>query len=165
MWKSKVVLIDCVSLLMHTPRPYLYNSTLISLQLFKPTLISLQLHLWLTWTLSHDLYLFDLLTQSYSDFNSTWSPPQLGFQLNQICHPWTLLGSDLVYLGLDSPLLELKVLIPLWTRTPFQFGLVSSIFFLSSPRQLTRVTFSLSAYSIGLLESRSNSLPELHLSA
>jgi hypothetical protein len=31
--------------LAHTPWPYLYNSTLISLQLFKPTPISLQLDL------------------------------------------------------------------------------------------------------------------------
>jgi hypothetical protein len=45
--------------------------------------------------------------------------------MNQIPRPWTLLGSDLVYPGLDSPLLELKVLIPLWTQTPFQFRLVS----------------------------------------
>jgi hypothetical protein len=71
MRKSKVVLIDCVSPLVHTPRPYLYNSTLISLQLFKPTPISLELNLWLTWTISHDLYLFELLTSSYSDSNST----------------------------------------------------------------------------------------------
>jgi hypothetical protein len=68
--------------------------------------------------------------------------------LNQIPHPWTLLGSDLVYPILDSPLLELKVLIPFWTWTPFQLGLVSSIFFFSSPGQLTRVTFTLSAYPI-----------------
>jgi hypothetical protein len=45
--------------------------------------------------------------------------------MNRIPHPWTLLGSDLVYPGLDSPLLELKVLIPIWTRTPIQFRLVS----------------------------------------
>jgi hypothetical protein len=61
MQKSKAVLIDCVSPLVHTPRPYLYNSTLISLQLFTLTPISLQLDLRLTWTLSHDLYLFELL--------------------------------------------------------------------------------------------------------
>jgi hypothetical protein len=59
-----------------------------------------------------------------------------------------LLGSDLVYPDLDSSLLKLKVLIPLWTQTPFQFGLVSSISFLSSPGQLIRVTFTLSAYPI-----------------
>jgi hypothetical protein len=35
--------------------------------------------------------------------------------LNRIPHPWTLLGSDLVYPGLDSSLLKLKVLIPPWT--------------------------------------------------
>jgi hypothetical protein len=148
--------------LVHTHQPYLYNSTLISLQLFKPTPISLQLDLWLTWTLSHDLYLFELLTWSYSDSNSTWSPPQLGFQLNQIPHPWTLLGSDLVYSGLDSSLLKLKVLIPPWSQTPFQFRLVSLIFFLSSSRQLTRAAFTLSAYPISLPESHPNSLPKLH---
>jgi hypothetical protein len=59
---------------------------------------------------------------------------------------WTLLGSDLVYPGLDSYLLGLKVLIPPWTQTPFQFRFVSSIFFLSSRGQLTRVTFTSSAY-------------------
>jgi hypothetical protein len=42
MQKSKVVLIDCVPLT-HTSQPYLYNSTLISLQSFQLTLISLQL--------------------------------------------------------------------------------------------------------------------------
>jgi hypothetical protein len=93
-----------------------------------------------------DLYLFKLLTWFYSASNPTWSPPQHNFQLNRILHPWTLLGSDLVYPGLDSPLFKLKVSIPHWTRTPFQFGLVSSIFFLSSPRQLTLVTFTLSTY-------------------
>jgi hypothetical protein len=66
--------------------------------------------------------------------------------LNRIPHPWTLLGSDLDYLGLDSSLLEHKVLIPLWTRTLFQFRLIYSIFSLSSPGQLTQVTFTLSAY-------------------
>jgi hypothetical protein len=81
--------------------------------------------------------------------------------LNQIPHPWTLIGSDLVYSSLDSPLLELKILIPLWTWTPSQFGLVSSIFFLSSPGQLTRVTFTLSAYPIDLPKSHPNSLPKL----
>jgi hypothetical protein len=140
-------LITCCPLA-HTTRPYLYNSTLISLQLFNLTPISLQLDLWLILTLSHDLYLFELLTWSYSDSNSTWSPPQLIFQLNWIPHPWTLLGSVLAHSGLDSSLLELKVLIPLWTRTPSQFGLVSSIFFLNSSGQLTQVTFTLSAYLI-----------------
>jgi hypothetical protein len=71
MQKSKGVLIDCVSLLARTPQPYLYNLTRISLQLFKLTPISLQVDLGLTWTLSHDLYLFGLLTSSYSDSNST----------------------------------------------------------------------------------------------
>jgi hypothetical protein len=71
-----------------------------------------------------DLYLFELITWSYSDSNSTWSPPQLGFQLNQIPHPWTLLGSDVAYPSLDSSLLELKVLIHFSTWTPSQFGLV-----------------------------------------
>jgi hypothetical protein len=66
--------------------------------------------------------------------------------LNQIPYPWTLLGSNSAHLGLQSSLLELKVLIPFWTRTPSQFGLASSIFFLSSPGQLTRVTFTLLAY-------------------
>jgi hypothetical protein len=87
--KRSVWLITCY-LLAHTPQPYLYNSTLISLQLFKLTPISLQLDLWLIWILSYDLYLFGLLTWSYSNSNSTWSPPQLGFQLNWIPHPWTL---------------------------------------------------------------------------
>lgn len=145
--KRRIWLITCC-LLAPTPRPYLYNSTLISSQLFKPTSISLQLDLWLIWTLSHDLYLFELLIWSYLDSNSTWSPPQLGFQLNRILYPCTLLGSDLTHPGLDSSLHELKVLIPLWTRTPSQFELVSSIFFLSSPGQLTRVTFTLLAYPI-----------------
>jgi hypothetical protein len=48
--------------------------------------------------------------------------------------------------SLDSSFLKLKVLIPLWTQTPSQFGLVSSIFFLNSFGQLTRVTITLSAY-------------------
>jgi hypothetical protein len=139
-------LITCCPLA-HIPRPYLYNPTLISLQLFKSTPISLQLNLWL---LSHDLYLFELLTWSYSDSNSTWSRPQLGFQLNRIPYHWTLLGSDFAYSGLDSFLFELKVLIPLWTRTPSQFGLVFSIFFLSSLVLLTWITFTLSVYPISL---------------
>jgi hypothetical protein len=100
------------------------------------------------WILSHNHYLFELLTWSYSDSNSTWSPPQLNFQLNRIPHPWTLLGSVMAHLGLGSTLLELKVLIQLWTQTPSQFELVSSIFFLNSFGQLTRVTFTLSAYPI-----------------
>jgi hypothetical protein len=133
--KGRIWLITCCPLA-HTPQPYLYNSTL----------ISLQLDLWLIWTLSHNLCLFELLTWSYSDHNSTWSPPQQGFQLNRIPYPWTLLGLDLAYPGLDTFLLKLKALIPLWTWTPSQFRLVSSIFSLSSPRQLTRVTFTLSAY-------------------
>jgi hypothetical protein len=37
-------------------------------------------------------------------------------------------------------------MIPLWTQNPLQFGPASSIFFLSLLRQLTRVTFTLSAY-------------------
>jgi hypothetical protein len=78
-----------------------------------------------------------------SNSNSTWSPPQLGFQLKRIPYPWTHLGSNLAHPSLDSSLLELKALIPLWPWTPSQFGLVSSIFFLSSPGQLTRVTFTL----------------------
>jgi hypothetical protein len=41
-------------------------------------------------------------------------------------------------IGLDSALLRLKVLTPLWTWTPLQFGPASSIFFLSLPIQLTR---------------------------
>jgi hypothetical protein len=57
MWERSIVLIGLLPLA-HTHWPYLYNSTLISLQLFKPTHISLQLDLWLTWTLPHDLYLF-----------------------------------------------------------------------------------------------------------
>jgi hypothetical protein len=48
--------------------------------------------------------------------------------------------------GLDSSLLELKVLIPLWTRIASEFGLVSSIFFLNSSGQLTWVTSTVSAY-------------------
>jgi hypothetical protein len=81
--------------------------------------------------------------------------------LNQIPYPWTLLGSDIPHPGLDSSLLELKVLIPFWTRTSSQFRLVSSIF-LSSPEQLTRVAFILLAYPTGLLESCLNSLSNLH---
>jgi hypothetical protein len=57
------------------------------------------------------------------------SPPQLGSLLNQIPHPWTFLYSDLTYSGLDSALPRLKVLAPLWTRTPLQFGPTSLIFF------------------------------------
>jgi hypothetical protein len=141
-------MIDYLLPLAHTLWPYLYNPTLISLQRFKLTPISLQLDLQLTWILSLDLYLFGLLTWSYSDSNSTWSPPQLSFQLNRIPHLWTLLGSNLAYLGLDSSLPELKVLISPWTWTPFQFKLVSSISFLSSPGHLTQVTSTLSAYPI-----------------
>jgi hypothetical protein len=128
--KRMIWLITCCPLA-HTPRPYLYNSTLIPLQLFKLTPISLQLDLWLIWTLSHNLYLFEPLTWSYSDSNSTWSPPQLGFQLNQIPYPWTLLGLDIAYPSIDPSLLELRVLIPFWTQTPSQFRLVSSIISLS----------------------------------
>jgi hypothetical protein len=58
--------------------------------------------------------------------------------LNRIPHPWTFLCSDLIYSGLDSALLRLKVLTPFWTLTPLQFGPNSSIFFLSLPIQLTR---------------------------
>jgi hypothetical protein len=68
--------------------------------------------------------------------------------LNRIPYPWTLLGSKLAHPGLDPSLLKLKILMPLWTKTPSQFGMVSSIFFLSSPGQLTLVTFTLSAYPI-----------------
>jgi hypothetical protein len=71
------------------------------------------------------------------DSTSTWSPPQFSILLNQIPHPWTFLCSYLIYSDLDSALLRRKVLTPLWTRTPFQFGPASSIFFLSLPRQLT----------------------------
>jgi hypothetical protein len=145
--KRSVWLITCCPLAL-TTQPYLYNSTLFSLQRFKPTPISLQLDLWLIWTLSHNLYLFELITLSYSDSNSTWSPPQPNFQLNGIPHPWTLLGSILAYPILDSSLLELKVLIPLWIQTPSQFELVFSIFFLNSSGQLTWITFTLSAYPI-----------------
>jgi hypothetical protein len=66
--------------------------------------------------------------------------------LNRIPHPWTLLGSDLVYTGLDSSSLGLKVLTALCTQTPLQFRPAFSIFFLSLPGQLTQVTFTLSAY-------------------
>jgi hypothetical protein len=110
--KRSVWLITCC-LLAHTTQPYLYNLTLISLQLFKLTPMSLQLDLWLIWSVSHDLYLFELLTWSYLDSNSTWSHPQLDFQLNQIPYSWTLLSSDLAHPDLDSSLLELKILIPL----------------------------------------------------
>jgi hypothetical protein len=110
-------------------------------------------------------FYFDLLTWSYSESSLTWSSPQLRFLLNRIPHPWTFLGSDLIYPGLDSTLLRLKVLIPLWTRTPLQFGPSFSIFFLSLPGQLTRVTFTLSAYPIGLPESRPDSLPDPHPNA
>jgi hypothetical protein len=73
---------------------------------------------------------------------------QLSFQLKRIPHPWTLLGSALAYPNLDSSLLDLNVLIPLWTQTSSQFGLVSSILFLNSSGQLTQVTFTLSPYPI-----------------
>jgi hypothetical protein len=56
-------------------------------------------------------------------------------------------------------------LTPLWTRTTLQFGSASSIFFLRLPRQLTQVTFTLSAYPIGLPKSRSDSLPNPHPTA
>jgi hypothetical protein len=69
----------------------------------------------------------------------------------------------LVYPSIDSPLFELKVFIPLWTQTQFQFRLVSSIFFLGSPELLTRVTFTLLAYLSP--ESCPNSLSKLHPSA
>jgi hypothetical protein len=59
-----------------------------------------------------------------------------------------LLRSVLAFPGLDSSLLELKVLIPLWTRTPSQFRHVPSIFYLNSSGQHTQVTFTLSAYPI-----------------
>jgi hypothetical protein len=156
--KSKVVLIDCLIFSEYTSALFIeFDSYLFTT--LETDSYSLQLHLWLTWTLSHDLYLFELLTWSYLDSNSTWFPPQLGFQLNWIPHPWTLLGLFLVYPGLDSSLLELKVLILPFTWTPFQFGLVSSIFFLSSPKQLTRVTFTLSAYPI-LPDRLTRILPE-----
>jgi hypothetical protein len=118
----------------------------------------------------HGLYLmifiyFELLTWSYSNSSTTWSPPQLDFLLNWIPHPWTFLGSDLIYPGLDSALFGLKVLIPLSTQTPLQFRPASSIFFLSLPRQLTRVTFTLSAYLIDLPESCPDSLPDPYLNA
>jgi hypothetical protein len=56
-------------------------------------------------------------------------------------------------------------MIPLWTQTALQFKSASSIFFLSLPEQLTRVTFTLSAYPIGLPESRLDSLPDPHPNA
>jgi hypothetical protein len=68
------------------------------------------------------------------------------FPLNWISYPWTLLGSDLAHPGLEPSSLELKVLIPLWTRTLSQFWLVSSIFFLGLVGQLTQLTFTQSAY-------------------
>jgi hypothetical protein len=43
MQKSKVVMIDCLLPLAHSPWVYIHNSTPIFLQLFKPTSISLQL--------------------------------------------------------------------------------------------------------------------------
>jgi hypothetical protein len=52
MQKSKVVLIDCLSPLAHTLWLYLYNPTLISLQLFKLTFIPLQLNFMITKILS-----------------------------------------------------------------------------------------------------------------
>jgi hypothetical protein len=118
----------------------------------------------------HGLYLmifiyFELLTWSYSDSSSTWSPPQLGFLLNRIPHPWTFLGSDLIYPSHDSTLNGLKVLIPLWTWTPLQFGHVSSIFFLTLLGQLTRVIFTLSTYPIDLPKSCPDSLPDPHTNA
>jgi hypothetical protein len=73
--------IHCVSLGAYTLALFIQLDSYL-LQLYKLTPIFLQLDLWLTWTLSHDLYLFELLTWSYSDSNSTWSPPQLSFQWN-----------------------------------------------------------------------------------
>jgi hypothetical protein len=52
MQRSKVVLIDCLLPLVHTLWPYLYNPTLISLQLFKMTPIFLQLDFLITKALS-----------------------------------------------------------------------------------------------------------------
>jgi hypothetical protein len=45
MRERSIVLIDLLPSLAHTPWPYLYNLTLISLQLFKLTPISLHLYL------------------------------------------------------------------------------------------------------------------------
>jgi hypothetical protein len=53
----------------------------------------------------------------------------------------------------------------LWTHTPLQFGPTSSIFYLSLPEQLTWVTFTLSAYQIGLPESCPDSLLDPHPNA
>jgi hypothetical protein len=85
--------------------------------------------------------------------------------LNQIPYPSTLLGSDLAHPSPDSSLLKLKVLIPFWTWTPSQFGLVSSTFLLSSRGQLNRLTFTLSAYPIDLPESHPSGLSDHHPSA
>jgi hypothetical protein len=84
-----------------------------------------------------------------SELGLTRTPIQLDLLPNSV-FSWTeflILGPVLAYPSLDSSLLELKVLIPLWTRTPSQLGHVSSIFFLNSSGQLCWVTFNLSAYS------------------
>jgi hypothetical protein len=71
------------------------------------------------------------------------SPTQFSVESNS---SWTLPGSDLFYLGLDSSLLRLKVLIPPWTQTPFQFGFV----FLNLLLEFTRTTYPGNLYPIGL---------------
>jgi hypothetical protein len=103
---------------------------------------------------------FELLTWSYSDSSSTWYPPQLNFLLNRIPHPWTFLCSDLIYSDLDSALLRLKVLTPLWTRTPLHVGPASSIFFLSLLGQLTRSSLEC---LIRALSDRSNVYSALYV--
>jgi hypothetical protein len=60
-----------------------------------------------TWTPSHDLYLLRLLTRSYSDSKSTYSPPQLGLQFEPNSSSLDpLLGLDLAYPGLDFMAME-----------------------------------------------------------
>jgi hypothetical protein len=153
--KISVWLITCCSLA-HTTRPNLYNSTLVSLQLFKPTPTSLQLDFLFIWTLSHGLYLLELLAWSYSDTNSTWYTPQLSFQLNRIPHPWPGLGLPQPWLFLT----QTQALDP-----PLDSGSISTqTCFLNLLLEFTWTTYQCNLYPIGSPESCLNCLPEPHLS-
>jgi hypothetical protein len=70
--------------------------------------------------------------------------------LNRIPYPWTHLGSDITHPGLDTSLLELKVLIPIRSC------------FLNLLLEFTQTTYPGSLHPIGLPESRPNSLSGLH---
>jgi hypothetical protein len=107
MWERSVVVLWCIHLVP------IYTTRLLSLYNSLNRLLS-------PYNLTCDLYrlylmifiYFDLLTWSYSDSSSTWSSSQLGFLLNRISHPCIFLFSDLIYSGIDSALLKLKVLTP-----------------------------------------------------